>query len=89
MDDAVTSLEARLQQEMDSRKEERFYWVLVTCVLANVVSGIALKDTTISLMLFVFQIPVLIRLAIRSGMEDVAIPWEYLISKYMKNKDPD
>lgn len=72
---------------MDSRKEERFWWLCGTAVLANVILAKALDSVAISFLLIFLQVPVLIRFAIRCGVEDVAVLWQFILSKLPRPKD--
>jgi hypothetical protein len=87
LDAAAVALEQRLQQEMDHRKEERFWWLCGTGLLANVVLAKALNSVPITFLLIFLQVPVLIRFAIRCGVDDVAVLWQYILSKLPKPKD--
>ena len=89
IDDAAVSLELRLQQEIDSRKEERFWWICGTALLTNVLFAQLLTSVLINLLLVLLQVPVLVRFAVRCGVEDVAIWWQYVMSKLSPPKDEE
>lgn len=85
-DDVAAKLESDLQQERDSRREERFYWVISLTVVINVLIFNALESPWGMLSIFLLQLIGLIGLANWLGVEKVTVLLERLYAKYL-NKD--
>ncbi len=82
IDQSAAALEAAYQNEQDKRREERFFWICVTSFFVDTTlfPGFAWH---VNLMLFLFQIALLLALAKWLGLENVAVPLERLFNRYL------
>ena len=71
-DEQIAQLERQLEHERDARREERFVFIVVCVVLLDVVFFSVMPSFGGPLALLVLQLLVLIPLARRMGMEEVA-----------------
>lgn len=83
-DQEIERLQTHLQQVEDSRKEERFGWIVALLALVNY---LLLKDAAnllTPLIVFIFELLALLVLARRSGVEYVEIIISKLIGSVTK-----
>jgi hypothetical protein len=77
VDESAAALEIALQREMDSRREERFYWILFCTILADM--AMFPHMTWIGIIcIFLLEVVALIGLAKRLGSENVSILLDHL-----------
>jgi hypothetical protein len=65
----IAKLQDDLDQERDERKEERFHWICVAAFLLDIVAYGALDSFWPFLVLFMFQLIVLVGIARRLGVD--------------------
>lgn len=65
----IDRLSTELAQERDLRREERFYWILLAAFLGDIVAFKALDHFGVFMVLFMFELVVLIGIANRLGVD--------------------
>lgn len=87
VDQSAAKLEGELQEEKDSRREERFVWILACTYLSDVIIFKFLDNWGYSLPMFLLQLIFLIALADWLGVDRAKILLEALFSKFAKPPD--
>lgn len=85
-DDVAAKLESDLQQERDSRKEERFYWILALVVTFDAFLFGSLENQWAMLPIFLLEVVGLIGLADWLGVDRVKVLLERLYAKWLDRK---
>ena len=83
-DDVAAKLESDLQHERDSKREERFYWILALVVVLNVTFFNALTSKWAIIPIFVLELVGLIGLADWLGVDRVKVLLEKLYARWLK-----
>src|SRR4051812_21818516 len=78
-DEALAALESDLQQEKDSRMEERFLWVVAVAILVDVIWFRDSPNPTFPIVVLVLELIALTILARRWGVEEVSSLVERII----------
>ncbi|WEK50295.1 MAG: hypothetical protein P0Y66_22070 [Candidatus Kaistia colombiensis] len=85
IDVTAASLERSLQREIDLRREERFFWVMVSVMLVD-----ALIFQSVPwpgcIVLVLLQLILLAHLAKWLGVEQIAVPLLAMLNRYMTGK---
>lgn len=71
-DEALASLERQLQDAQDRHREERFIWISVVTILLTILLLHDSPSATLPLVVVLLELPLLIWVAKRCGVEDVA-----------------
>lgn len=71
-DEQIQALQEELTQERDARREERFVFIVIAILLLNVVFFSVMETFGGPLALLVVELIILIPLARRMGMEEIA-----------------
>lgn len=81
LDDTAAILERRVQQEVENRRTERFYWIFAVTMLieACILPHISWFGVPVFLMALVF----LIAMAKSSGIDSVVVLLQRLFDKYI------
>jgi hypothetical protein len=82
-DNVAAKLESDLQEERDSRKEERFYWILALVIIGNVPLLNAFSSDWALLPTFLLELVLLIALADWLGVDRVKVLLEKLYAKWL------
>ncbi|HWK96228.1 MAG TPA: hypothetical protein VNR39_12480 [Pseudolabrys sp.] len=77
VDESAAALELALQREVDDRREERFYWILVSVVLADMAMFPHMSWVSV-VCTFLLEVITLIGLAQKLGNEKISILLDYL-----------
>ena len=80
-DQQIAALEDALQFEKDARLEERFLWVLAVCFIIDAALFINMQNIAAPLILFFIQLIFLGVVAVRLGIDHVAVWIDMAISK--------
>lgn len=68
-DDSLASLEAKLVEEKDARKEERFVWIVITIILGDCIMFMNMANPTAPVVILTLELVLLVILAKRLGIE--------------------
>ena len=82
-DDALAELEEKLQHARDSHREERFVWIVIVVILLDIVL-MGNINGLLSIGLLIFEVPLLIVLARRNGVEEAAQLFDGVLEKITK-----
>ncbi len=82
-DNVAAQLESDLQQERDSRREERFYWIFVLVIIANVPLLGSMLSAWAYLQTLLLELVLLIGLADWLGVDRVKVLLEKLYAKWL------
>lgn len=88
-DKVAAKLESDLQSERDTRKEERFFWILGLVIIGNVPIFNALESAWALLPTFLLELVLLIGLADWLGVDRVKVLLEKLYSKFSSEQSPE
>ncbi len=89
-DEQIQALQESLAEERDARREERFIFITVTVLLLDVVFFSVLDGIGGPIALVIVELLILIPLAKRLGMEEIAALLDRLLGRAAGNiKDPD
>jgi hypothetical protein len=83
VDESAAALERALQREVDSRREERFYWILGLVIVGDVAAFNVVQSWTGSVAIFLLEIILLLGLSKFLGVEHIIVPLERLLNKYL------
>lgn len=86
-DDVAAKLESDLQRERDSRREERFYWIMALVIVGNVPIFNTFSSAWALLPTLLLEIVILIGLADWLGVDRVKVLLERLYAKWLDRKD--
>ena len=86
-DDVAAKLEGDLQQERDSRREERFYWILALVIMFDAYLFGTIGSQWAMLPIFLLEIVGLIGLADWLGVDRVKVLLERLYAKWLDRKE--
>jgi len=81
VDESAAHLERLLQRESDERREERFYWVVVSTVLLDGLIAPAMGPVSF-IPIFALQLVILAGLAIRLGVDHFAVPLMRIFERF-------
>lgn len=82
-DEVAANLERDLQEERDSRKEERFYWIFSVVIFANILIFNSLTSAWALLPILLLELVFLIGLADWLGVDRVKVLLEKIYAKYL------
>ena len=82
-DNVAAQLESDLQQERDSRREERFYWIFCLVVVANVPLFGSMPSAWAYVPTFLLELVLLIGLADWLGVDRVKVLLEKIYAKWL------
>lgn len=82
-DNVAAKLESDLQDERDSRMEERFYWIMALVMTGNVPLFNAFESSWALLPTLLLELVLLIALADWLGVDRVKVPLEKLYAKWL------
>lgn len=82
-DNVAAQLESDLQQERDSRREERFYWIFALVVVANVPIFGSMPSIAALVATFLLELVLLIGLADWLGVDRVKVLLEKIYAKWL------
>lgn len=84
---ASASLEQELQRERDSRKEERFIFILIIISLVDTILFMQLESWAGPVIIGLIQLVALMVYARRSNIDEIVQLMDRLISLWSKQKD--
>lgn len=84
-DQVAANLESDLQQERDSHKEERFFWIFTVVILGNVLVFNSFSSAWALLPTLLLELVFLIGLADWLGVDRVKVLLEKLYAKYLNH----
>jgi hypothetical protein len=87
LDETAAALAGQLRALNDSVKEERFLWILAVIIILDVIFFKFLASWPESLIIFALELPLLIVLAKRMGVDPVAIFLERIVQRYFPEKE--
>lgn len=82
-DNVAAKLESDLQRERDSKREERFYWILSLVIVLNVTFFDALSNKWAIIPIFLLEVVGLIGLADWLGVDRVKVLLEKIYSRWL------
>mgnify|MGYP001619090762 FL=1 len=89
-DDQIESLQKKLDYERDARLEERFIYIVVLVILLDVVFFSIMPSFGGPISLLILELLILIPLAKRMGMEEIATILDKVLNRVAGNsKDRD
>jgi hypothetical protein len=89
-DDQIANLQKKLNYERDARLEERFIFIVILVILLNVVFFSIMPSFGGPLALLILELLILIPLAKRMGMEEIAGILDRVLNNVAgKSKDKD
>ncbi len=86
-DELIAALEKRLEESLDARREDRFVGIVLIVLLLDVVFFSVMPTFGGPLALLILQLLILIPLARRMGMEEIAEILSRVISRVADNTD--
>lgn len=86
-DEQIAALERRLEEALDARREDRFVGIVLIVLLLDVVFFSVMPTFGGPLALLILQLLILIPLARRMGMEEIAKILSRVISRVADNAD--
>jgi len=89
-DQQVEDLQKELDAERDSRREDRFIFIVIAIILLDVVFFSVLNNFGGPIALIVLELLILIPVARRMGMEEIAKLMDQILNRVtsnIKNKD--
>lgn len=84
-DDQIERLQQRLNYEQDARREERFIYIVVLVILLDVVFFSIMPSFGGPISLLILQLLILIPLAKRMGMEEIASILDRVLNRVAGN----
>ncbi|MBO6827170.1 MAG: hypothetical protein JJ879_13270 [Sneathiella sp.] len=69
----IEELQEQLTSERDARREDRFFFIVITVILFDIVFFTVIPNSAGPIALFLVQIIVLIPIAKKMGVEEIAI----------------
>lgn len=86
-ENAVARLEADLQQQRDSSRSERFYWMLSLVIMFDIIVFGEAEASILMTFVFLLEMVLLIGLAAHMGVDRVQVLLEKLWTKYIERSD--
>ena len=83
-DKELERLQSKLQEVEDSRKEERFGWIVAVLAIVNYLLLKDVPNLLTPLIVFIFELVALLVLARRSGLEYIELIFSKLIGSVTK-----
>lgn len=84
-DDQIERLQQRLNYEQDARREERFVYIVVLVILLDVVFFSIMPSFGGPISLLILELLILIPLAKRMGMEEIASVLDRVLNRVAGN----
>lgn len=86
-EDAMARLQAELERVNDSRREERFCWIVTVMILLNALFFERIETTGVALTLLILQLVLVFVLAKRLGVEQLVLLLNRIIDGWSSRKN--